>query len=72
MMKDRRTGLIVNATLEPCKVKKQIQLRVQDPNLCKVEENKRKQQAPTGPTVGARRQAFKVKPNNNKQQLTNQ
>jgi hypothetical protein len=71
MMNDRSAGRIVGAGLEPCKVKKQLQLRVQDPNLCKVEANKRKQQEPTGPTAGAKAQTCKVEPNNNKQQPTN-
>jgi hypothetical protein len=33
-------GQIVGAGLEPCKVKKELQLKVQDPNLTKLKKNK--------------------------------
>jgi hypothetical protein len=74
MMNDRITGPIAGAGLEPCKVKKQLQLRVQDSNLAKLKQTKASnkqqtsEQAPTGPTAGARPQPCKVEPNNNKQQ----
>jgi predicted nucleotidyltransferase len=40
MMNDRITGPIAGAGLEPCKVKKQLQLRVQDSNLAKLKQTK--------------------------------
>jgi hypothetical protein len=39
-MNDRIAGPIVGAGLEPCKVKKQLQLRLQDSNLAKLKETK--------------------------------
>ena len=42
------------------------------PQPGKVEANKRKQQAPTGPTASVVPQPCKVEPNNNKKQPTNQ
>jgi hypothetical protein len=58
-MNDRITGPIAGAGLEPCKVKKQFQLQVQDSNLAKLKQKKSRskqktnEKAPTGPTAGA-------------------
>jgi hypothetical protein len=78
MMNDRITGPIAGAGLEPCKVQKNLQLPVQDPNLAKLKQTKASnkqqtsEQARTGPTAGARPQPCKIEPNNKKQQPTNQ
>jgi hypothetical protein len=78
MMNDKIIGPIVGAGLEPRKVKKQLQLRVQDSKIAKLKQTKtniKKQtseQVPTCPTAGVGPQPCKVEPNNNKQQLTNQ
>jgi hypothetical protein len=45
MMNDRITGPIAGAGFEPCKVKKQLQLRVQDSNLAKLKQTKASKQA---------------------------
>ena len=77
-MNDIIIGPIAGGGLEPCKMKKQLQLSVQDPNLAKLKQTKASnkqqtsEQAPTGRTAGARPQTCKVEPNNNKQQPTNQ
>jgi hypothetical protein len=51
-MNDKTAGRIVGAILEPCKVKKQLQLRMQDPNPANLKQKKIKKQAPIGPTAG--------------------
>jgi hypothetical protein len=40
MMNDRIAGPIAGAGPQPCKVRKQLQLRVQDPNLAKLKQTK--------------------------------
>jgi hypothetical protein len=40
MMNDKITGPIAGAGLEHCKVKKQLQQRVHDPNLAKLKQTK--------------------------------
>jgi hypothetical protein len=53
-MNDKSAGRIVGASPEPRKVKKKPSSTVHvGPQPCKVEVNKRKKQAPTGPTAGA-------------------
>ena len=71
-------GPIAGARLEHRKVKKKLQLRVQDSKLAKLKQTKENikqqtsEQVPTCPTAGVGPQPYKVEPNNNKQQLTNQ
>jgi hypothetical protein len=71
-MNDRSTGQIVGARLEPRKVKKTALTADVGPQPYKVEANKIKKQAPTGPILGAGPQPCKVEPNNKKKQPTNQ
>jgi hypothetical protein len=71
MMNDRNVGRIVGASPGPRKVKKIAPIVHAGPQPCKVEVNKRKQQAPIGLNASAGPQPCKVEPNNNKQQPMN-